>query len=346
MNAFGLEPAARLIEWTGERCVPWVPSPQLVYEHFHRYLWAASLVGDRRVLDLASGEGFGAAILGQSASEVVGIDIDPHTIEHSSRNYGAANIDFRVGDGHDLSAFDDGSFGAVVAFEMIEHVADQARVLTEIARVLAPDGLLIMSTPDRNAYADANEQENPFHVHELTTDEFTALLRTRFAHVAAWGQRPVTGSSMSALEPTTDSSGSRPNSFFLQRTDAGWNVIDNPSPLYVIAVASNEPLPPISAHSSLADPGMESVRGAWEAAEALRGELASQLALRDGQVSELQAQLDVAQQRLQRVELSVTWRLLQRGRTLVFAVLGGERSTAAQALQRSLRAIGRRVFGA
>jgi O-antigen biosynthesis protein len=59
--------ASRLIEWTGERCVPWVPSPQLVYEHFHRYLWAASLVGDRRVLDLASGEGFDAAILARTA---------------------------------------------------------------------------------------------------------------------------------------------------------------------------------------------------------------------------------------------------------------------------------------
>ena len=150
---------------------------------------------------------------------------------------------------------------------------------------------------------------------------------------------------MSSLEPTPDASGSGPKSFFLQRTDAGWNVIDNPSALYVIAVASNEPLPPISAHSSLADPGMESVRGAWETAEALRGELASQVALRDGQVSELQAQLAVAQRRLQRVEKSVTWRLLQRGRTLVFAALGGERSAAAQALQRSLRAIGRRVFG-
>jgi hypothetical protein len=201
-----------------------------------------------------------------------------------------------------------------------------------------------MSTPDRNAYADANEQQNPFHVHELTTDEFMALLRTRFAHVAAWGQRPVTGSSMSALEPATDTSGSQPNNFFVQRTDAGWNVIDSPSPLYVIAVASNEPLPPISAHSSLADPGMESVRGAWETA--LRGELGSQVALPDGQVSELQAQLAVAQRRLQRVEMSVTWRLLQRGRRLVFAALGGERSGAAQALQRSLRAIGRRVFGA
>lgn len=338
---------SRLIEWTGERCVPWVPSPQLVYEHFHRYLWAASLVGDRRVLDLASGEGFGAAILARSASEVVGIDIDPRTIEHSRRNYDAANISFEVGDGHDLSAFDDGSFGAVVAFEMIEHVDEQARVLAQIARVLAPDGLLIISTPDRQAYAEENQQENPFHVRELTIGEFTALLRARFAHVATWGQRPVAGSALSALEPTPlgptpGMSGSQPNSFFLRRTDTGWNVVDGLSPLYVIAVASNEPLPAISAHSSLADPGMESVRGAWETAEALRGELA----MRDEQISELHSQLAVAHQRLQRVEMSVTWRLFQRARAVVFAVLGGERSAAAQALQRGLRSVGRLVFGA
>ena len=33
--------APRLIEWTGERCVPWAPDVQVVYEHFHRYIWAA-----------------------------------------------------------------------------------------------------------------------------------------------------------------------------------------------------------------------------------------------------------------------------------------------------------------
>jgi len=55
--------APRLIEWTGERCVPWAPDVQVVYEHMHRYLWAAGLVAGRRVLDVGSGEGFGAAIL-------------------------------------------------------------------------------------------------------------------------------------------------------------------------------------------------------------------------------------------------------------------------------------------
>ena len=75
--------APRLIEWTGERCVPWTPHVDVVYEHFQRYLWAAELVEGRRVLDLASGEGFGSAILADAAEFVCGIDLDEHTVEHS-----------------------------------------------------------------------------------------------------------------------------------------------------------------------------------------------------------------------------------------------------------------------
>ncbi|MHB8233657.1 MAG: hypothetical protein ACYDHT_03295, partial [Solirubrobacteraceae bacterium] len=71
--------APRLIEWTGERCVPWAPDVQVVYEHMHRYLWAAQLVQGKRVLDLGSGEGFGAAILGDTATQVVGVDVDERT---------------------------------------------------------------------------------------------------------------------------------------------------------------------------------------------------------------------------------------------------------------------------
>src|SRR5205823_1362564 len=135
--------APRLIEWTGERCVPWGPDVQVVYEHFLRYRWAAEIVSGRRVLDLASGEGFGAAILAESAESVVGVDIDEQTVEHSRLNYDGPAIDFQVGDARDLSGFEVASFGAVVAFEMIEHVDEHARVLDEITRVLEPGGLLI-----------------------------------------------------------------------------------------------------------------------------------------------------------------------------------------------------------
>jgi O-antigen biosynthesis protein len=149
--------APRLIEWTGERCVPWAPDVQVVYEHFHRYLWARSLVADRRVLDLGSGEGFGAALLAGSARSVTGIDIDYDAVEHSRLNYTGDNLDFRQASASDLHEFADGSFDVVVAFEMIEHVGEreQRRLLDEVARVLSNGGLFIVSTPERRTYSDA-----------------------------------------------------------------------------------------------------------------------------------------------------------------------------------------------
>jgi GT2 family glycosyltransferase/SAM-dependent methyltransferase len=259
--------APRLIEWTGERCVPWAPDTQVVYEHFHRYLWAAGLVHGRRVLDLASGEGFGAAILVGSAEAVVGVDIDARTIEHSRLNYGDVKLRFELGDASDLSMFDDGSFGVVVAFEMIEHVEDQERVLAEIARVLEPGGLLVMSTPDRRAYSEATGVHNPFHTRELSLEEFVQKLSSTFAHTATWGQRTITGSVLSALD--AGSNGTDPpaaTSFFIERSGEEWLLASQLSPLYVVALASNAELPEVPSTSTLGDCGLTLLRDAEAAA--------------------------------------------------------------------------------
>ena len=127
--------APRLIDWTGERCVPWAPDVQVVYEHMHRYLWAtragrrpptcwtspAARVSAPRIL----------ARVGRVRARVSRSTSGPST---TARSTTAANaISFSLGDAQDLSAFDaDASFGAVVAFEMIEHVAEQERVLGEV----------------------------------------------------------------------------------------------------------------------------------------------------------------------------------------------------------------------
>ncbi|HKN54890.1 MAG TPA: hypothetical protein VJX66_20485, partial [Amycolatopsis sp.] len=65
-------PGERLIEWTGERCVPWTDDLQVIYEHYHRYAFAARFAAGKRVLDLASGEGYGSALLAATAERVVG----------------------------------------------------------------------------------------------------------------------------------------------------------------------------------------------------------------------------------------------------------------------------------
>jgi O-antigen biosynthesis protein len=280
--------APRLIEWTGERCVPWAPDVQVVYEHFHRYLWAAGIVAGRRVLDVASGEGFGAGILSGTAESVVGIDIDELSIRHSKANYVRANLSYEVADARDLSRFPDGSFGAVVAFEMIEHVAEQDRVLAEIERVLAADGVLIISTPDREPY-DKASGENPYHVRELDQDEFATLLGTRFANVGLWGQRTITGTVLTRLGDIPKGESERGQAFYLERAGERWRLAPGVAPLYLIAVASNAELPAAPADSALRDGGIQLVRAAEEtAADSIRRMQAS--------YEELAAELVSAQQ--------------------------------------------------
>jgi GT2 family glycosyltransferase/SAM-dependent methyltransferase len=265
--------APRLIDWTGERCVPWAPDVPVIYEHFHRYLWAAQLIGGRRVLDLGSGEGFGAALLAESASSVVGVDLDELTVEHSRLNYEGPNLRFELGTALDLSAYGDGTFDAVVAFEVIEHVAEQERVLAEVARVLRPDGILIISTPDRRMYSRSRTEPNPFHVRELGLEEFLKLLGEHFPHLATWGQRTVAGSHLSALGVAKDKAkDAKASEFFIERTGDEWRLAHTPAPLYCIALASKAPLPQVPASSTLADCGLELMRVKEREADALRSD--------------------------------------------------------------------------
>lgn len=254
MSVQRIRDAPRLIEWTGERCVPWAPDPPLIYEHFHRYLFAARLVGGRDVLELASGEGFGAALLAESARSVIGVDVDEQTVEHSTLNYSGDNLEFKVADARELTEFAPQQFGAVVAFELIEHLAEHDQMLEAIKRVLAPDGILIISTPDRQAYSDAREYENPYHVRELTSEEAHDLLRSHFGHVTTWAQRTIGGSLLSPLEGPAPESDALQR-FIIERSDGDWRLVDGAPPMYVIGVASNAELPAMPRQSLLVDAG-------------------------------------------------------------------------------------------
>jgi SAM-dependent methyltransferase len=160
---------------TGERLMPDAQHGELVHaEHLARYRLAAQLGRGRRVLDVACGEGYGTAMLNDAgATESVGVDIDAATIADAERRY--AGSSFSVGDVREL-AFEDGRFDLVVSFETIEHVKEPERALDELSRVLADDGLLLVSTPNKRRYL----VENEFHEREFTHEEFVELLAARF----------------------------------------------------------------------------------------------------------------------------------------------------------------------
>jgi SAM-dependent methyltransferase len=337
--------APQLIEWTGERLVPWARDAQVAYEHFHRYLWAQPLVADRRVLDLASGEGFGSALLADTARSVTGIDIDERTIEHSRQSYVAPNLDFRVASATDLSGVADGAFDAVVAFEMIEHVADQEVVLAEVARVLAPGGLLIISTPERQAYSADRDYVNPFHARELTQAEFAALLRSRFSSIALFAQRAVAGSRIEALEPAR--SGAH-LAVRVEWSDGEWRPAGPPAPLYIVAVASTAALPELAAESTLSDYGLELIAEHEERRAELEREflaererLIAEVNARAREREEAHARAQRAEDELAEMQASVSWQLVERARRALDRVVPPG-SPPRRALSALLLRIGRR----
>jgi ubiquinone/menaquinone biosynthesis C-methylase UbiE len=171
-------------QFTGERLIPEEANPDLWNEHFSRYALALQYCRGKRVLDAGCGAGYGAAHLAHSAERVTGIDISSETIDDAGRQYPIPNLRFEVASASSMP-FADESFDVVTAFEMIEHLEDWNSFLTEAARVLAPGGVALISTPNREYYTESRGTAgpNPFHVHEFSAAEFEDALRAVFPYV-------------------------------------------------------------------------------------------------------------------------------------------------------------------
>ena len=243
----------RLISFTGERCVPWINAPELIYEHYHRYLLASRFVSGKRVLDLASGEGYGVDLLSRTAADVVGIDIDSTTVEHAQLHYGRANARFTTGSILELERqFAAQSFDVVTCFEAIEHVVDHERLLDGVDHVLDDNGMFFVSTPDREPYR-AQDGLNPYHVHELDVPEMRALLLSHFPHVRIWEQRFITGSLMVPEDAGRD----RTLDFAFERRGPTWEQVETDAAPYQVAVATRRAGDLPAAVSWLHDRGRE-----------------------------------------------------------------------------------------
>ncbi|WP_017972702.1 glycosyltransferase [Actinopolyspora halophila] len=246
----------RLIEWTGERCVPWADDAQVVYEHYHRYAIAARLARDKRVLDLACGEGFGAALLAEQASEVVGVDIDEETARHATLNYESANLSFRTGSMTDAELLAEAKpFDLIVCFEAIEHVSDHDAVLRLMRARLAQGGIVLVSTPDTSVYHEEHGNENPFHVRELAAPQFEELLEDSFRHSAVLKQNVAVGSLVTPSDPgDPDIAADGVRLQTLRQLESGaWQVRQGVDHTYLLGIASDRQLPQLPAAAVLLD---------------------------------------------------------------------------------------------
>ena len=220
------------MQFTGERFVPG-HIDDIALEHYHRYYLAAQFVAGKRVLDIASGEGYGSNILAQQACTVTGVDISVEAVTWASKEYAATtNLNFLEGSATAIP-LPDNSVDVTVSFETLEHLTEQETMLKELKRVLTPEGLLLISTPNITVYRE-HDPNNHFHLRELNKADFENLLATHFKQYRLFGQKLVFGSVIS---------GSVPMNTMLTLEGA---VLPYPeSSMYLIALASDVPLPEI-----------------------------------------------------------------------------------------------------
>ena len=190
MNSHSTQP----LEFTGEQeIIESDKTPPFVRaEHVERYRFACRFASKKRILDIASGSGYGARMLSKTGAEsVMGIDISPECVKYA-RQFGTSKITFEVGDANNLDLLP-GTFDLVVSFETIEHLADPRSFLASLSKALLPGGALIISTPNRRfsspLYWLNRKPRNPYHLFELDHKEFLHLLSPWFSVEQMYGQR-------------------------------------------------------------------------------------------------------------------------------------------------------------
>jgi SAM-dependent methyltransferase len=144
-------------------------------ELFRRYVGGP----DRRVLDLGCRDG---ALTREYAAgnEIVGVDADREALAEAAR----LGIETHWADLDQPLPFDDESFDAVVAGELLEHLRNPLGTVAETRRVLRPGGVFVASVP--NVYRLKNRlrflvgrepDQDPTHLQMFSPDDVRALLR-------------------------------------------------------------------------------------------------------------------------------------------------------------------------
>ena len=219
------------MEFTGERFVPQIHG-NIELEHIHRYLVACNLAAGKDVLDIACGEGYGSARLALSARKVYGVDISNEAVVDASANYVADNIRFLVGSCEAIP-LPDRSVDLVASFETIEHHDKHDEMMLEIKRVLRSNGVVIISSSDKQTYSIEPSYQNPYPVKELFAGVFRELFSNHFRNTKHFGQKITYGSAF------LEEDGSSPQKSYWDENDQIHSNGGSFKPVYLLSIASD-----------------------------------------------------------------------------------------------------------
>lgn len=104
----------------------------------------------KSALDVGCGAGLLCEPLARLGADVTGVDAAPENAQAAALHAEGAGLDIRYLAG-EIGAQNIGKFDLVTSMEVVEHVSDKAAFLADLKARLKPDGLMILSTPNRTA---------------------------------------------------------------------------------------------------------------------------------------------------------------------------------------------------
>lgn len=181
------------MQFSGEQYVPGITKKRLVDEHEARYAFACKFASGKKTLDIACGTGYGSYELSQTALDVTGVDLSEESIVFARSNFNRPNLTFIKSSACE-PLFAPSSFDLIVSFETIEHLeaADRQKYLENLRTWLKPEGVLLLSTPNKRVTSPWNLKPlNKFHVLEFTRLALENELAPYFKIEKILGQRVV-----------------------------------------------------------------------------------------------------------------------------------------------------------
>jgi len=207
-------------------------------EHVSRYEFASKL-SFGNVLDISCGTGYGIPLLSNDkTNHISGVDISTNATKRSiqlTNNTKGVSI-LRMDNNCNLG-FKSESFDTIVSFETIEHLSDPSQFVREISRVLKPNGLFIVSTPNKD-YFSPNKQKplNEFHHVEFDLESFINLLGMHFRQTTMYSQGSILSENISGASSVK--SRLKRVIGMINKSQTSIKLLSNSKPRYYVAVCS------------------------------------------------------------------------------------------------------------
>lgn len=177
------------LEPTGERMIVEeyhsTAEDHLIYlMHIASYAFAEAFTRGKRVLDYGCGSGYGASRIAQTAVQVQAVDVAEDAIAHARERFGGPKLSFMQINPDAALPYDDAAFDVVLSFQVFEHVVNTSAYLSEVRRVLASGGHLILITPDRSTRLFPLQRPwNRWHWREYSQADLRQELEEYFSKV-------------------------------------------------------------------------------------------------------------------------------------------------------------------